>query len=221
MRTRVQALHRLLRLSQRWDAPPGALFITDRFVYVVKHPASIDALELGGVALWLAAGHQLALESRGSQPLRLRVAGIELGRAQRQPVRGREVVHGLAVLKDHRPVIVVGCRLGLTRLEDLLRAMLPLLVTRRDHRPVDLGWIVGESDTHVSHELEPRPGGGTRITMTIVVRLPSLLKKWLALATGARALWERHLAEELAGIVAQIELDAPGARGSRARAPEA
>lgn len=57
--------------------------------------------------------------------------------------------------------------------------------------------------------------------MTIVVRLPSLLKKWLALATGARALWERHLAEELAGIVAQIELDAPGARGSRARAPEA
>lgn len=70
--------------------------------------------------------------------------------------------------------------------------------------------ITGTSDTDVYYDLTDADGHGTRLEMSIVIALPTFLKKCLATLGGTRRLWARHQAEELDRLVTLVEATRPG-----------
>lgn len=77
--------------------------------------------------------------------------------------------------------------------------------------------IEGQSDTHVYYDLYDVQGdaqAGTQLDMLIVIQLPHLAQKWMAVATGSARLWGGHQREELAKLKRMIE--AEPARRARA-----
>lgn len=69
------------------------------------------------------------------------------------------------------------------------------------------GKIAGQADTHVYYDLDAQ-GTSTHIALTIVIQMPRRMQLWMALATGSRRLWQRHLNEELGNLVRAIEAEA-------------
>ncbi|MET0339932.1 MAG: hypothetical protein ABW252_02980 [Polyangiales bacterium] len=51
------------------------------------------------------------------------------------------------------------------------------------------------------------PGVGAQVALTLVIQLPRRVQHWLAVATGSRGLWQRHLDEELGNMARTVEAE--------------